>query len=178
MFARSLIREVDLAFDDGAVGDAADGRHAAHDLGGFALGLKSAGCDRALADRIDVAVGAEQRRDQQRAALQALGVAERRYGHVNTGALRAERGQVGRDHHRRDVASAQRLAADVDAETFQHRGQRLLGEGDVVESVTCAVESDHEAVPNELVLAHALDIGEVFGARGRPGTPRDRQTDQ
>ena len=30
-------RELDLALDDGAVGDAADGRHAARDLGGFAL---------------------------------------------------------------------------------------------------------------------------------------------
>ena len=33
-------REVDLALDDGAVGDAADGRHAARDLGGFAFGRK------------------------------------------------------------------------------------------------------------------------------------------
>ena len=60
-----------------AVGDAADGRHAARDLGGFAFGLEAADRERALRDRIDVAVGAEQRRDQQRAALQALGVAER-----------------------------------------------------------------------------------------------------
>ena len=61
------------------------------------------------ADRVDVAVGAEQRRDQQRAALQALGVAERRDGDVDARALRAEGRQVGGHHHGGDVAGAQRL---------------------------------------------------------------------
>ncbi len=167
--------EVDLALDDGAVGDAADGRHAAHDLGGFALGLEAADRDRALADRIDVAVGAEQRRDQQRAALQALGVAERGDGDVDPGALGAEGRQVGGHHHGGDVAGAQVLAADIDAEPLEHRLQRLLGEGDVVERVAGAVEADHEAVADQLVLPHALDIGEVLDARRRPGVNRDEQ---
>ena len=118
------------------------------------------------ADRIDVAVGAEQRRDQQRSALQALGVAQRRDGDVDARALRAEGRQVGGDHDGRDVAGAQRLAADVDAEAFQHRLQRLLGERDVVERVAGAVEADDEAVADQLVLPHALDAGEVLDARG------------
>ena len=159
-------REIDLALDDRAVGDAADGRHAAHDLGGLALGLEAADRERALRHRIDVAVGAEQRRDQQRAALQALGVAERRDGDVDAGALGAEGRQVRRHHHGGDVAGAQRLAADVDAEPLQHRLQRLLGERDVVERVAGAVEADDEAVADQLVLAHALDVREVLDARG------------
>ena len=158
-----------------AVGDAADGRHAAHDLGGFALGLEAADRDRALADRIDVAVGGEQRRDQQHAALQALGVAERGDGNVYPGALGAEGRQVGGHHHGGDVAGAQVLAADIDAEPLEHRLQRLLGEGDVVERVAGAVEPDHEAVTDKLVLPHTLDIGEVFDARRRPGVNRDEQ---
>ena len=160
-------REVDLALDDRAVGDAADGRHAAHDLGGFALGLEAVDRDRALADRIDVAVGAEQRRDQQRAALQALGVAERRHGDVDARALGAERRQVRRHHDGGHVAGADGLAADVDAEPFQHRLQRLPGERDVVERVAGAVEADDQAVADQLVLAHAFDVGEILDPRRR-----------
>jgi hypothetical protein len=81
--------------------------------------------------------------------------------------LRAERRQIGGHHHGGDVARAQRLAADVDAEPFQHRGERLLGEGNVVEGIAGAVEADHQAITDELVLPHALDIGEVFDARRR-----------
>jgi hypothetical protein len=64
--------------------------HAARDLGGFAFGLEPPIASEPLADRVDIAVGAEQRRDQQRAALQALGVAHRRDGDVDAGSLRAE----------------------------------------------------------------------------------------
>ena len=170
--------EFDLALDQRAVGDAADRRHAAHDLGGFAFGLETADRHRPLADRVDVAVGAEQGGYQQHAALQALAVAERGHGDVDTGALGAKRGQVRRHHHGGDVAGAQGLAADIDAQALQHRGQRLLGERDVVEGVAGAVEADHQAVADELVLAHALDIGEVFDARGRPGVHRDKQHGQ
>ena len=113
-------REFDFALDDGAVRQPAHGRHAARDLRRFALGLKAADGQRALRDRIDIAVGAEQRRDQQSAAEQALGVAQRRGGDVDAGALRGERRQVGGDHHGGDVAGAHLLAADVDAEPLQH----------------------------------------------------------
>ena len=160
-------REIDLALDDGAVGDAADGRHAARDLRGLAFGLEAADRERALRDRIDIAVGAEQRRDEQRAAVEALGVAERRHGDVDPRALRGERRQVAGHHHGGDVAGADRGAADVDAESLQHRLQRLLGERDVVERVAGAVEADHEAVADELVLADAFDVGEVLDARCR-----------
>src|ERR1019366_3180710 len=76
---QAVERELDLAFDDGAIGDAADGRHAADDLGGFAFGLEARDRDRTLRHRIDVAVGAEQGGDEQGAALQILGIAERRH---------------------------------------------------------------------------------------------------
>jgi hypothetical protein len=57
---------------------------------------------------------------------------------------------------------------------LEHRLQRLLGEGDVVEGVAGAVEADDEAVADELVLPNALDIGEVLDARGR-ACRRDRE---
>ncbi len=75
-----------------------------------------------------------------------------------------ERRQVGRDHDGGDVAGADLLAADIDAEPFQHRLQRLLGERHIVQRVAGAIEADDEAVADQLVLPHALDIGEVFDA--------------
>ena len=66
-------READLALDQAARGDAAGGRHARDDGGGVALGLEAVDGHRALGDGVDFAVGAEQRRHQQRAALQAVG---------------------------------------------------------------------------------------------------------
>ena len=160
-------REFDLALDDGAVRQPADGRNAARDLGGLAFGLETADGERALRDRVDVAVGAEQRRDQQRAAFQAFGVAHRRGGDVDAGALGGERRQVGGDHDGGDVAGADLLAADVDAEPFQHGLQRLLGERRIVERIAGAVEADDEPIAEQLVLPDTLDTGEVFDARRR-----------
>ena len=98
--------------------------------------------------------------------MQALGIAERGDGHVDARALGAERRQVGGDHDGGHVAGPDLGAADIDAEAFQHRLQRLLGERDVVERVAGAVEADDEPITDELVLAHAFDIGEILDARG------------
>ena len=153
-----------------------DGRNAAHDLGRFAFGLEAGDRERALRDRIDVAVGAEQGGDEQGAAAQILGVAERGDRDVHARALGGEGRQVAGHHHGGDVAGADGGAADVDAHALEHRLQRLLGEGDVVEGVAGAVEADDEAVADELVLPHAFDIGEILDARGRAcGRDRERQ---
>src|SRR2546430_8257174 len=58
---------------------------------------------------------------------------------------------------RRDVAGAQRLSANIDAEPFQHRGERLPGERRIVDRVARPVETDNKAVADKLVLAHSLD---------------------
>jgi len=42
----------------------------------------------------------------------------------------------------------------------------LLGERNIVEGVAAAVEADHEAVTDQLVLSHAFDIREVLDPRG------------
>lgn len=86
----------------------------------------------------------------------------------------AKAAEIARDHHGGDVAGADGGAADVDAHALEHRLQRLLGEGNVVERVAGAVEADDEAVADELVLPHALDVGEVLDARSR-ACRRDRE---
>ncbi len=156
---QAIERELDLAFDDGAVGDPADRRHAAGDAGGGAFGRESGDRDRTLRNRVDVAVGAEQGGDQQRAAGQVLGIAKRGDGDVHPRSLGAERGQI--------AGGADGGAADVDAHALEHRLQRLLGEGDVVQRIAGAVEADDEAVADQLVLPHAFDIGEILDPRGR-----------
>ena len=74
-------------------------------------------------------------------------------------------GSVGGDHHGGDVAGAQLRAADVDAHAVEHRLQRLLGERRVAQAVAGALEADDEAVADELVVAHALQRGDVLDAR-------------
>ncbi len=75
---------------------------------------------------------------------------------------------------------AGRFAVTITAATLPVRGSRRRGcwtpmrssiacsdwrgERDVVEGVAGAVEADHEAIADELVLAHALDVGEVLDA--------------
>ena len=136
-------------------------------LGGFAFGRETRDRERALGDRVDVAVGAEQGGDEQGAALQVLGVAERGDRDIHPRALGAEGRQVAGDHDGGDVAGADGGAADVDAHALEHRLQRLLGEGDVVQRVAGAVEADDEAVADQLVLPHAFDVGEILDPRGR-----------
>ena len=158
-----------LALHRGAVGDAAGGRHAAgHRAGGAARG-DGAGGQRALGDGIDLAVGGEQRGDQQRAAGQVGGIAERRDRDVDPAAGAGEGRQVGGDHHRGDVLGVQLgdLVARVDAQPLQHADQRFAGEHGVVELVAGAVQPDHQAVADQLVVAHALDVGDVLDAHLR-----------
>ena len=62
---------LDLALDDRAVRDAAGGRHALRQRLGLALRGEAGDEDRALRDRIDLAVGGLQRRHDQRAAVRA-----------------------------------------------------------------------------------------------------------
>ena len=81
-------------------------------------------------------------------------------------------GRLRGHHHGGDVAGADGGAADVDAHALQHRLQRLLGEGDVVEGVAGAVEADDQAIADQLVLPHALDIGEVLDPGRRTGGNR------
>src|SRR5690606_37087140 len=68
--------EVELALDDRAVGDAAAGRHALADRGGGTFRFEAADGDLALRYGINLAVGAEEGRHQQRAAEQAGRIAQ------------------------------------------------------------------------------------------------------
>jgi hypothetical protein len=61
------------------------------------------------------------------------------------------------------------LVAGVDPEPFQHPGQALAGENRRVEAVTGAIEADDQAIADQHILAHTLEIDDVLDARCRTG---------
>ena len=135
---------------------------------GLALGGEAGDEDRALRDRIDLAVGGLQRRHDQRAAGERCGVAERGDVDVDARARLDEGRQVGGDDDGRDVLGARAAAFAGDAEIFQHGADRLLGEGRVAQAVAGALQADDQAVADQLVVARALQLGDVLDARRRP----------
>jgi hypothetical protein len=86
--------------------------------------------------------------------------------------LGGEGGKVGGDDDGGDVAAGDVGAAGVDAQPLQHRLQALLGAGCVAQAVSGAVEAYDQAVADQHVVAHALDVGDVLDARGGAGAGR------
>ena len=87
-------------------------------------------------------------------------------------ALRGEGRKARRHHDRGGVLGVHPRAADVHAQPLQHGLQALLRERRVVELIARAVEADDQAVADQHVVAHALDVGEVLDARKRGGGKR------
>src|SRR5690606_35622327 len=108
---------------------------------------------RALGNGVDVAVSGKQGGHQQGAALQAVAITERGNRDIHAGALGAKGRQIGGDHDGGNIGGADVFAGGVDAEPFEHGLQGLLGEGGVVEAVAGAVEANHQAVADQLVVA-------------------------
>ncbi|MNZ77602.1 hypothetical protein D3C78_961500 [compost metagenome] len=133
-----------------------------------AFGIEAADHQVALGDRIDVAVDTLERRHQQAAAAQALGVADRGHGNVHHLAGLGEWRQVGMHRHRSDVFQLHVAGAGghFDAELRQHVVERLQGEWRLGGLVTRAVEPHHQAVTDQLVGTHARDTGDVLQALG------------
>ena len=155
----------DLPLDNGAVRYAAHGRHSAGDGCRFALRGKSADRHAALGHRVYLAIRAQQRGHQKGAAFQAGGIAKGADGDVHAGALCRKGTQIAGDHDGRHIVGAQIGVAGVDAKTFQHRLQALLGERGAVEGVAGAVEADHQPVADQLVFAKSLDGHQILDAR-------------
>ena len=117
------------ALDGGALGNAAGTQVVDLHLGAAGRGAGAADDQVALRQRVDLAVGALQRRRDQRAAAQALGVAHRRDVDVDRLAGLRERRQLRGDHHRRDVLQLHVGAGrHRDAHLLQQRVQALRRE--------------------------------------------------
>ena len=155
-----------FALHQGAVRHPPGRRHALRQLLALAGSGEAGDGERPLRDGVDLAVGAVERRHDERAAHQRARVAERGDGDVHARARLDEGRQFRRDRHRGDVAAARCLRADVDAHAVEHRLHRLLGERRVAHGIAGALQADDEAVADELVRPRAVDVDDVLDADG------------
>ena len=168
----------DRAFDARAFGNASDGGDIDRELRPIARrNTQPADRQAALRHRVDLAVGAVQRRQDQRPATQGLGLADGRDGDVDPLAGFGERGQVGGDHHRRGVLEARRDARrQLHAQPARNPAHGL---GQVFEIVIAgAAQPDDDAVAGQLVRADALERAEVAHALGVGGAGHGQQGEQ
>ena len=122
----------DLALDQCAVRDAPGRRHALGQHLTGALRREAGDSQRPLRHRIDLAVGAGQWRQQQRAAHQRGRVADRRHADVDARTSTAEGRKVRRHHHGRDVADPHVVRIDANPEAAQHAADGLRREEDQI----------------------------------------------
>ncbi len=132
---------------------------------------------------IDLAIGALERRHQQRAAAQALGIAHAGHRDVDHLAWLGERRQHSRHHHRGHVPQPHVGAGrHIDAHLHQHAGKRLHGERRLNGLIACAVQSDHQPVADQLIRrtpwteARSLMRSACAGVATTEPQPQDRQS--
>jgi hypothetical protein len=167
-------RDGDLALDDRALGDASGVRGALlHRRAAVAARVEAAEHEAALGDRIRLLVTALQHRLDERAADERPGIADRRDGDVDLRALLRECRQLRRHHHGGDVAEADLVRVDLDAEAPEHREHRLGGERNA-DVVSRARQAGDEPVADELVLSGAPGVDEIAQAVSlRVGRPEE-----
>ena len=155
-------------------GDAALDHRAEGDAGGVGVVVLldvsvdvdgvSADDERALRLRVDLSVGSVEGRHEEEAAFETSGVARGGDGDVELGAGPGERRQSGGDKDGGEVLHADRRGGNTYAHAEQGGGEGLRGEGGLL-AVAGALQADDDAVADELVVADALDRGDVFYAR-------------
>src|SRR5271166_4068178 len=109
---------------------------------------------------VHASIGGVQRSEQEYSALKALGVAERRYGDVESCARPRERRKGSGDHHRGHVAYLDGGGGNLYSQPLQDIGQRLGGELGLL-AIARALQPDHDTVTNQGIFPDALDGRDV-----------------
>ena len=116
---------------------------------------------------VDLAIHAPQRRQQQCAAAQALGVAHRGHRHVDQLSRLRERRQLRRHDHGGRVLQLRRHAGrQLDAQLLQQRLHALRRERRLRGLVSSTVQAHHQAITQQLVGPNPLDAGHFLQALG------------
>ncbi|GDU63729.1 hypothetical protein ExPUPEC61_03720 [Escherichia coli] len=111
---------------------------------------------------------------QQSAATNTFGIANRRNSDINGLPARVHRRQCGAHRHRGDVFHLRvDFIRQLHAKLAQHIGDGLVGEFDLV-FITGTVEADHQAVADQLVFTHTLYVDQRL-QRLRQRHARQRQ---
>ncbi len=125
-----------------------------------ALRGKPSDCDRPLGLGIDLSIRAVEWRQQEQAAIQALGVANRGNGHVKLRALARERGQIGGDKYGRHILDDCRGGRNLRAHALHDIGEGLSGEYGLL-AVAGLGKADHHAIADQGIFPHSFDAGQI-----------------
>ena len=150
---------------DGSARDAAHGRMVDRLRVAGAAGDEAASDYGALRNGINLAVDAAQAGHQQQAALQTGGVAHGRHGGVDLHSRLREWRKRRRHHHRGRVFHQDESRIHGDAHLLQHVGEALRGKERLL-PVAGALQSNHDAVTNQLILADAFERDQFLETRG------------
>ncbi|MNV42535.1 hypothetical protein D3C71_1342130 [compost metagenome] len=167
-----------LALNGGAVADAPTGQLV--NLYAAATGRSAGSADQhvALRQRVNLIIYPFQRRHQQSAATQALGVTHGGHHHVDILPGARKRRQLGGDHDRRHVFQLHVGARwHGDTQLRQHVAQALGGERGLHGLVTGTVQPHHQSVTDQRVIAYALHRDQIANAlrRGRQAQRTNHQ---
>ena len=114
----------------------------------------------ALGGGVDLAVSRAERGQEKEPTFETLGIAHRRDRDVELHSRTGERRQ-GRCHKNRShIVHARRARRNLHAHTLQSIGQGLDGENGLP-AITGTLQSDHDAVADKRVIAHAFDRRDV-----------------
>ena len=121
----------------------------------------------ALRHGVDLAIHTPQRRQQQRATAQALGVAHRGHRHVDQLSRLRESRQLRRhDHSGRVLQLGRHASRQLDAQLLQQRLHALRRERRLRGLVSGTVQTHHQAITQQLVGPNPLDAGHFLQALG------------
>ena len=126
---------------------------------------ESSSNNRALRGRVNLSVEAAQRTDDQRASLQCAGIAHGGNQHVHLHAWARKRGQQRGNHHGRRVPYLNGGGRNGDAHALQQVRQALRRKNSLL-AVALSGQTNHQPIANQMIIADALDTGEIFQARG------------
>ena len=153
------------ALDGRSIGRAADGRMIDGLGDAAAAGDETAGHNRSLGDGVHLSVSPAQGSHQEDAALKIAGVADGGRGDVDLRSRLRERGQCCRHHNGSGIGNLDRGGGDRNAHLQEHVGEALRGEDGLL-LVAGAVEANHDAVADQLIVAYAFDRDQILEPRG------------
>ena len=121
---------------------------------------KPAHGDRALGGGIDLPVRAIERSQQEHAAFEAFGIADRGDCNVHLSAGPGEGRQAGGHKHRRHILDDRRRRRNLRAHALHNVGQGLGGKYGLL-AVSGLREPNHHAVADQGILPHPFDARQI-----------------
>ena len=133
-----------------------------------------------MADRIDFIVCALERGEDERAALETLGIPDGGDRDVDGRAISRKGGQGRRYEHGSGIVRLDVLALHVHAKALEHIGEGVFGEGRIPDRIARPIQVDHDAIADQVILPDTFDIDHIPDAGlgfGRGEGPEKAKTE-